>query len=137
MSLMIYVKTYFLCLPVFFGLDILWLGLAAKSFYQDNLGFILSPKVNWAAAVIFYLLYIVGILIFAVAPGLEAGSRSRAAVLGALFGFFTYATYDLTNLATIRNWPFKVVVVDILWGSVVCSVVAWTAFSLARWFQKG
>jgi uncharacterized membrane protein len=135
MGLSFYIKLYLLTVPVFFGLDMLWLGLIAKSFYQNNLGFILSPKVNWLAAVVFYLIYIVGILIFAVNPALETREWQKALVLGGLFGFFTYATYELTNMALIQGWPFKVVVVDILWGAVLCSAVAVAGFFIGQWLR--
>jgi uncharacterized membrane protein len=126
---------YVLTVPIFFLLDIIWLGYVARGFYKNHLGFILSPAVNWTAAVTFYLLYIVGILIFAVLPALEKGSFTRAALLGGLFGFFTYATYDLTNLATIRDWPLRVVAVDMLWGVFLCGIVASVSFQIARWLS--
>ena len=128
-----YLKLYALTVPVFFAIDMLWLGYLAKGFYQQNLAEFLSPKVNWSAALLFYLLYIAGILIFAVVPALEKDSLARAALLGGLFGFFTYATYDLTNLATLEGWPLKVVVVDIAWGTVLCAVVATCSFLIGRW----
>ncbi len=107
----------------------------AKAFYQEDLAQFLSPNVNWSAALLFYLLYIAGILIFAVVPALEKESLGRAALLGGLFGFFTYATYDLTNLATLEDWPLKVVVVDIAWGMVLCAVVATCSFLIGRWLS--
>lgn len=133
MNALYYLKLYIFTVPVFFVIDLIWLGLVAKGFYQRNLGYILSPTVNWGAAVIFYLIYIAGILIFAVRPALEKGSLFTAVLWGGLFGFFTYATYDLTNLATLKDWPLAVVVVDILWGVVLCSVVASLSFYLAKW----
>jgi len=122
-----------LTVPVFFIIDIVWLGVIARGFYRRNLESILSPNVNWAAAVIFYLIYIAGILIFAVRPALASNSLGSAALLGGLFGFFTYATYDLTNMATISNWPLKIVVVDILWGTCLCVLVASFSFLIAKW----
>ena len=119
MSISFYLKLYFLTVPIFFIIDLIWLGIVAKSFYQKNLNHVLSPNVNWTAAIIFYLMFIAGILIFAVLPGLAKESLRHAAVWGALFGFFTYATYDLTNMATIAKWPLYVVIVDIIWGMVV------------------
>ena len=88
---------------------------------------------NWPAAVTFYLIYIAGILFFAVSPAIERASLLRALVWGGLYGFFTYATYDLTNMALIKGWPMKIVVVDILWGMVLCSVVAMSSFGVSRW----
>jgi uncharacterized membrane protein len=130
-----YLKLYLLTIPVFFAIDLLWLGVVAKNFYQSNLAHLLSPVVNWPAALLFYFMYIVGIILFAVKPGLDAGSLAKAALWGALFGFFTYATYDLTNLATLRQWPIKVVVVDVLWGTLLCSLVASGSFLIGRWLE--
>ena len=130
-----YLKLYIATVPVFFLIDMVWLGLVARTFYQKRLGFILSDQVNWTAAIIFYLIFISGIILFAVWPALEAKSLGRAALLGGLFGFFTYATYDLTNLATIKNWPVAVVLVDIAWGFVLCSAVATTSFLIANWLK--
>ena len=116
MNISFYMKLYALTVPVFFIIDLLWLGVIAKKFYRKNLNFILSDDVNWAAAIVFYLIYIAGIIFFAVRPAVLNASLGQAAVLGALFGFFTYATYDLTNMATIKGWPLVIVVVDIIWG---------------------
>ena len=132
MNISYYVKLYGLTVPVFFVIDIIWLGVVAKSFYQKNLKYILSPNVNWTAAIIFYLIYIAGILIFAVLPAVAKDSLRHAAVWGALFGFFTYATYDLTNLALLKDWPIIIVIVDILWGVVLCSAVATLSFFVAK-----
>jgi uncharacterized membrane protein len=126
---------YLLTLPVFFGIDMLWIGVLAKDFYRNNLGHLLRSDINWAAALIFYLLYIVGILIFATLPALEKQSLRQAVVLGALFGFFAYATYDLSNLATLKDWPVKVVFVDILWGMFVTASVAAASFFIGRWIM--
>ncbi len=103
------IKLYLLTVPVFFAVDLLWLGVLARDFYRTNLGHLLSPTVNWPAAIVFYLLFIAGILYFAVLPALAEGSPGRAVLNGLLFGFFTYMTYELTNLATLPSWPLKVV----------------------------
>jgi uncharacterized membrane protein len=122
-----------LTVPIFFLIDIIWLGYVAKNFYRQHLAFVLSPEVNWWAAITFYLIYIAGILFFAVAPALEKASLMRALVWGGLYGFFTYATYDLTNMALIKGWPLKIVLVDILWGIVLCATVAMSSFYIAKW----
>jgi uncharacterized membrane protein len=132
MGISFYLKLYVLTIPVFFIIDILWLGVLARGFYRRNLGFILNPDVNWAAAITFYLIYIAGIIFFAVRPALASDTLREAALLGGLFGFFTYATYDLTNMATIKGWPLKIVVIDILWGTCLCTVVAGLSFMIAR-----
>lgn len=136
MNVLFLLKLYLLTIPFFFLLDIIWLGYVAKGFYRENLAFILSPDVNWPAAVIFYLIYIVGILVFAVIPALERESLTRAIVWGGLYGFFTYATYDLTNMALIKDWPLKIVIVDILWGISLCAVVTMSSYGIARWLNS-
>ena len=133
MNIKFYLTLYALTVPVFFIIDIIWLGVISKQFYRKNLSFILSAEVNWAAAIVFYLIYIAGILFFAVRPAILNASWGQAAVLGALFGFFTYATYDLTNMATIKNWPLVIVVVDIIWGICLCTIVASVSFLISKW----
>jgi len=133
MGNMAYIKLYLITVPVFFFIDILWLGVVAKGFYRQHLEGLLSTNVRWGVALTFYLIYIVGILIFAVVPALSKGSVGRAILMGALFGFFTYATYDLTNLATLRGWPVTIVAVDILWGSFLCAVVSLWSFYAGKW----
>ena len=128
MSAAFWLKLYLLTVPVFFLIDMIWLGFVARNFYKEQLHSLLSPQVNWTAALLFYFIYIAGILFFAVRPGLEAGSFARACLSGALFGFFTYATYDLTNLATLRDWPVLVTVVDIGWGILLCTLVSGAAY---------
>ena len=128
-------KLYLLTVPVFFAIDMLWLGYIARNFYKTQLQHLLSPEVNWPAAFLFYFVYIAGILIFAVRPGLSAQSLGVACLYGALFGFFTYATYDLTNLATLTNWPIKVVVVDIAWGTLLCTLVGGASYLIGTRLQ--
>lgn len=130
---MSYLYLYLMTVPVFFMIDMVWLGFVANKFYQTQLAVFVGP-VNWTAAIIFYLVYIVGILIFAVVPALEAGSWQRAVVLGALFGFFCYATYDFTNLATLKDWPLTVVIVDVIWGAVLTGSVALGSYYLGKTF---
>lgn len=130
------VYIYLLTVPIFLGIDMLWLGLVAKDFYRSNLGHLLRSDVNWSAALVFYLLYIAGILIFATLPALERQSLRQAVMLGALFGFFAYATYDLTNLATLKDWPVNVVLVDILWGVVLTASVAAASFGIGKWIMS-
>ena len=135
MDTFFYLKLYLLTIPVFFAIDLLWLGVIAKDLYQKNLGHLLSPEVNWPAAFAFYFIYIAGIILFAVRPALADQSLFKALVWGALFGFFTYATYDLTNLATLKDWPVKIVFIDIAWGVVLCSLVASISYQIGRWLN--
>ena len=133
MKIAFYIKLYALTVQVFFIFDLIWLGVLAKGFYQKNLNALLSPKVNWPAAISFYLIFIAGILIFAVIPAVVKDSWRHAVLWGALFGFFTYMTYEFTNLALLKNWPLNIVFVDILWGVVLCTAVATISFFIARW----
>ena len=115
---------YGICIAIFFAIDLTWLGLIARSFYKDKLGYLMADKPNWIAAVIFYLLYIGGILFFSVLPALREHSWQTAVINGAILGLLCYATYDLTNMATIKNWPLIVVIVDIIWGIVLTGSVS-------------
>ena len=133
MPLYKYFIVYAASLLVFLAVDFIWLGWVAQSFYNRQLGDLLSQRVNWPAAIAFYVIYIVGLMIFCVAPALNRTSLVNAMVLGGLYGFFTYATYDLTNLALIKGWPFKIVLVDILWGVFLCAAVAVMSFGIGRW----
>ncbi len=108
----------------FFVIDMVWLAGVAKSFYASQLGDMMRSPPKWGVAIAFYLIYIVGIVFFASRFGLASsdglgGSIKTAALYGAAFGFFCYATYDLTNLATLKGWPPKMVVVDIIWGTIL------------------
>ncbi len=136
MTITNYIVIYLISVVIFFAVDILWLGFIAKRFYRSNLDGIISPSFNWAAAITFYLIYIAGILIFAVIPSLRDGNLQSALLWGALYGFFTYATYDLTNKATIKEWPLKIVIVDICWGTVLCTVVATLSHLAGAWVNR-
>jgi uncharacterized membrane protein len=127
--------SYALTFVVFFIVDMAWLGFIAKDLYKKYLGGFLSEQVNWTAAVVFYLLFIVGVFIFAIMPSVEKNSVVSAVTLGALFGFFTYATYDLTNLATLKGWPVTIVFIDILWGSVLTAIVSTAGFYIVKYVQ--
>jgi uncharacterized membrane protein len=109
---------------LFFGVDMVWLGVMASRFYRPILGDIAISGVNLPPAIAFYLLYPIGLLIFAIIPAMRTGSVATAALYGALFGFFTYGTYNLTNFATLRNWSLQLTLVDIAWGSVLAAIVA-------------
>lgn len=117
---------------VFCGLDFLWLGFIAKGYYQSQIGALLLEKPNLAVAALFYALYIVGVLIFAVLPALDAGHWGKALLYGALFGFFAYATYDLTNLATLKGWSPGIALLDLGWGTVVTGLAATAGYLVTR-----
>lgn len=132
---MAYVIAYLVCVVVMGGLDFLWLSNMSQSLYQRDLGPLLAENPNMSVAVIFYLIFIVGILIFAVRPALASGDWRTAALYGALFGFFTYATYDLTNFATMKVWTLRVTVLDIAWGTFLTGTVAAAASIAALKFR--
>lgn len=115
-------------------IDLLWLGVIAKNLYAEAMGDLMSPQPRLGVAAIFYLMYPIGLVIFAVLPGVDAGSVMRAGVMGALFGLFAYATYDLTNLAVVRNWPVALSFIDIAWGTLVSGVSAAAGAYAVRWF---
>lgn len=126
---------YVLTFIVFLAIDMIWLGLVAKDLYRKYLGSFLSDKVNWTAAFIFYLVFVIGISIFAIYPAVNKDSVYSAILLGALFGFFTYATYDMTNLATLKGWPLPIVFIDILWGSALSAIVSLSGFYIVKWIS--
>ncbi|MDA7947067.1 MAG: DUF2177 family protein [Hyphomicrobiaceae bacterium] len=117
-----FLTAYIVTAVVFLSIDFIWLSKIAKRFYFDRLGGLLLKKPHMGAAVAFYAIYVVGIIIFAVAPALREQSASTALIYGALFGFFAYATYDMTNYATLRNWSLSVSLVDIAWGTFLTGV---------------
>jgi uncharacterized membrane protein len=128
--------SFFLTFAVFFAIDMAWLGFIAKDLYRKHLSQFLTDDVNWIAAIVFYILFVIGIFIFAIMPAVEKNSLNSAILLGALFGFFTYATYDLTNLATLKNWPLTIVFIDIIWGSVLTGIVSTAGFYIVRYFDS-
>lgn len=121
MNLSTFLTLYAISVPIFFIIDMIWLGFIASSFYRDRMGDLL--QINWPAAIIFYLVFLLGLIFFAVYPQLQNGWQ-MVMLYGGLFGFFTYATYDLTNLSTLKDWPLDLVVVDIIWGTVLGASVA-------------
>lgn len=126
-----FIKLYIIALPVFFIIDMIWLGLIAKNFIREQIGFLMKTNLNWSAAIIFYLLFIAGLVVFVLLPSFEKKDWLNALYLGALFGLFTYSTYDLTNLATIKDWPLLVTIVDIIWGMVLSASVSLISYFIA------
>ena len=128
-----YLLPYLATLIVLAVLDFLWLGVIAKNFYREGIGHLMAPEPNWGAAAAFYLLYPVGIVIFAVLA--SEGEWLKALTLGALFGLFCYGTYDLSNMAVLKDWPLQVTAVDIAWGVVVSAIGASAGAWALRWTQ--
>jgi uncharacterized membrane protein len=127
-----FIKLFLIALPVFFIIDMVWLVLVAKKFYQEHIGFLMRPDINWFAAIFFYFLFIAGLVIFVISPAVEKHSWVHALLFGAFFGLITYATYDLTNLATLKDWPLLVTVVDLIWGTVLASSISLITYFIAN-----
>ncbi len=127
-----FIKLYFIALPVFFAIDMVWLGFVAKKFYANQIGHLMKSDVNWIAAIIFYLIFIAGLVVFVISPALERGSWTQAILFGALFGLVCYATYDLTNLAVAKDWPLLVTIVDLVWGAVLATLVSTITFLIIK-----
>jgi uncharacterized membrane protein len=127
-----YLKLYAITLPIFFAIDMVWLGFVVKNFYRDQIGFLMKSQINWTAAVSFYLLFVVGLVFFVIAPALEKNSWMHALLFGALFGLVTYATYDLSNLATLKDWPLLVTIVDLAWGAVLAAAVSTVTYFIVH-----
>lgn len=118
------IKVYIVALVVFSLIDAVWLGFVSRGLYQQQIGYLLSPKPNWLAAILFYLVFIAGLVFFVINPALAKSSILWALGAGAAFGFICYATYDLTNLATVKDWPVLITVIDLAWGSFICAAVS-------------
>lgn len=127
-----FLKLYSIALPVFLALDMFWLGVVAKNFYRAQIGALMTSNVNWMAAIIFYLIFIFGLVVFVIEPAVAEGSWSHALLFGALFGLVCYATYDLTNLAVAKDWPLLVTIVDLVWGAVLASSVSAITYFIAK-----
>lgn len=121
---MLYIKSFLVTFAVFMVIDLIWLGIVAKNLYAKYLGFIMTDQINWLAAIVFYIIFIVGMLFFVIHPALEKESIQSAFLVGALYGFITYATYDLTNLATLKDWPLTITVIDLAWGTTLSMLTA-------------
>ncbi|MGD9910644.1 MAG: DUF2177 family protein [Candidatus Izemoplasmatales bacterium] len=131
---MTFLKLYLVAFIVFLLVDAVWLSLVANKFYKDNLGFLMKETPNYIAALVFYLVFIVGLVYFVIQPGVDAQSIGKVILGGILFGLITYATYDLTNLATVKDWPIVVTVVDLVWGTTLSTVISVATYYLYQLF---
>lgn len=132
---MYYLKSYLITIVIFFAIDLVWLGAVAKNLYREQLGFLLKDNFNTAAAAIFYLFFVAGMLFFVINRAVELSSWKYALFAGAFFGFITYSTYDMTNLATIKDWPVMITVIDIVWGSFLCAATSLFSYLLINYFK--
>lgn len=129
-------KAWLATFLVMLVIDALWLGVVARSLYQQEMGGLMASQPRWMAALAFYLFYPVGLVIFAVRPALDRGGAGRAALLGGLFGFFAYGTYDMTNLAVVQNWPMALSFIDLAWGTAASAASAATGTVITRWWVR-
>lgn len=125
-ELAVYLSTF----GIFLALDALWLGKVSPKLYRNNIGHLMAKRPNLVAAAIFYAIYILGITVFVLIPTLQSGSIGEALIKGGLFGLVAYATFDLTSQAVFKNWPTKITVIDLVWGSFITSITTAIVFSL-------
>jgi uncharacterized membrane protein len=125
---------YAVAFVVFLAIDALWLGLVAPKFYQGQIGHLMAAKPNLIAALVFYVIFIAGLVYFVLLPAVTNQSWVTAFANGALYGFVTYATYDLTNFATLKGWPVTMVVVDLTWGLVLSTTVSLVSYWVISFF---
>ena len=131
--MLLFIKLFIISFVIFFAIDLIWLGVIAKNLYQKYIGKLLKKDVNWVAAIVFYLLFIAGLVLFVLIPGVDKNSLSHVMIYGALFGFITYATYDLTNLATLKDWSKEITLIDLAWGTFLgfsTSTISYLLFQL-------
>lgn len=127
-----FLRLFVIALPVFFAIDMVWLGLIAKNFYRAEIGHLMKTDINWTAALIFYAIFLIGLVVFVIEPAMEKKSLWYALLYGALFGLVCYATYDLTNLAVAKDWPILLTIVDMAWGTVLSASVATLTYVIAQ-----
>ncbi|KNZ30811.1 MAG: membrane protein [Methylibium sp. NZG] len=128
-----YVAGYLAAAAVMVVVDMLWLGVIAKSTYQQAIGHLMADKPNVSAAVVFYVLYTLGLMVFVLGPLAAEPSWGRTLLMGALFGFFAYATYDLSNFATLKGWPLRLVIIDMAWGSLLSAMAVGAGKAAMNW----
>lgn len=133
---MSFIKLYLISFPIFCVIDLLWVGVIGKNFYKEQIGHLMSPEIRWGAALLFYFLYLFGLVFFAVSPANKENSWIQALVYGALFGLICYSTYDLTNLATLIKWPIKMVYYDLVWGAFASGIVSVITYLIGKNFIK-
>ena len=130
-----YIKAYFITFIIFFIIDLLWLGILAKKLYRKQIGFLLKDNFNMPVAIIFYMVFVVGLLFFVINRAIAINSWQYALFAGMFFGFITYSTYDITNLATLKNWPIGITIIDILWGSILCGATSIISYKILNVYK--
>ncbi len=125
-------RNFLITFIVFLVIDMIWLGLIAKRVYAKYLGYLMTDKINWIAAIVFYVLFVIGLLYFVIYPSKDITHLVTSA---ALFGLITYATYDLTNLATVKSWPLTITLIDLVWGTVLSTLTAVISYLVIQFFN--
>ena len=131
------VPVYLIALVIFLAIDMLWLGVVARNFYAERMAGLLADQPRWGVAAVFYAVFVIGLMYFAISGHLAAGDWKGAVVAGALFGFFTYLTYDATNLAVLKGYDTTVAIVDTIWGTVLGGAVSGVTVAIASRFGLG
>ena len=125
---MIYLRNFIITFIVFMTIDLIWLGVVAKNLYNKYLGYIMTKNINWIAAVIFYVIFVIGLLLFVIYPAMAKNSVQYIIIYGMAYGFITYATYDLTNLATLKDWPIEITIIDLIWGTTLSTLTSYFSY---------
>jgi uncharacterized membrane protein len=124
---------YLASFAAFLAVDAVWLATMSGRFYRPRLGYLMREEPALGVALLFYVVYVAGVLVLAVSPALDSGSALKAAALGALLGLVAYGTYDITNLSTVRDWPVIVTAVDLVWGTSLTAAISTIGYYVARW----
>ncbi len=132
---MTFLKLYLLSLAIFFMIDLVWLGFIAKDLYSDQLGFLMVKQIRWIPAILFYFIYLAGLTFFVILPLTLSGNWILSLLYGGFFGLVCYSTYDLSNLATLKDWPVKIVVIDLIWGSSISAFTSFICCTIASYFK--
>lgn len=125
-----YIRNFFITFAVFMTIDLIWLGVVAKNLYNKYLGYIMTKNINWIAAVVFYMIFVGGLLMFVIYPALARDSIQYLILYGMAYGFITYATYDLTNLATLKDWPIEITIIDLIWGTTLSTLTSFFSYMI-------
>ena len=132
--MMNYVKMYIIAFIAFIVIDGIWLIFISRNLYQANIGHLMADKAKLIPALIFYLIFLVGLVYFVINPSIESKDITKLLISGALFGLITYATYDLTNLATLKDWPLKITIIDLIWGTSLSTIVSYLTYIIYKLF---
>ncbi len=132
---MTFLKNYLITFIIFLVIDFIWLGAVAKNLYRNQLGFLMKENFNMAAAFLFYILFTAGIVFFVLNRALAISSWQYALFAGMFFGLITYSTYDLTNLATIKDWPLTITIIDLIWGTFLGGLTSFLSYFVVNYFK--